>query len=548
MSFCEKDTPNILLITADQLRWDFVSAYHANCFMQTPAIDRLADEGRVYERAYSPNPVCIPARYNLMTGLTARSHGFDDNYFEENAKSCPWYLPTFAQILSDHGYNTAAIGKMHFQPERRATGFDLFENCNEVVKDIEEDEYAKFLRDRGFGSVGSIHGVRNVLYMQPQQSLLPEECHSSSWVADRSIHYLRNRKTRTKPFLLWAGFIHPHPPLDIPHDWAHRYDGKIPRHTDTVTPLSKIGEENKTIVRFENEASLNRMRELYACAVSFMDYNIGRILKTLDEEGLAENTLVAFVSDHGEMLGDLGTYQKFLPYDASSRIPMILRWPKRIEAGSRVTDFADLNDLLPTFLDAAGAEYPAEYDLPGESLLSKAAQKDRSLQYIEHQHGSKRWCCIMDTRYKYVHCYGDEDQLFDMREDPDETENLLYQCQDEMIQGIRNRLKRLLIEYEARYGLDGCVQDGEFAAFPPYEANGFRDCLFPFSMVRDPADPPLNSLLEEIQAAKAQEPLATISPADADEILRVKAGFAVEEIDSILYHQGTGEENTRCDP
>ncbi len=530
-----EDAPNILLITADQLRWDYVGAYEANNFIKTPSIDRLAAEGCLYERAYSPNPVCIPARYNLLTGLPARYHGFDDNYFEKKEKPCPWYLPTFAQILSDCGYNTAAIGKMHFQPERRATGFDLFENCNEVVKDIEEDEYAKFLRDNGYGSVGSIHGVRNVLYMQPQQSLLPEAYHGSSWVADRAIRYIRSRKTRTKPFLLWAGFIHPHPPLDVPPAWAHRYDGKVPRHTDTVTPLSKLGEENKTIVRFENEESLNRMRELYACAVSFMDYNVGRILDALDEEGLKENTLVVFISDHGEMLGDLGTYQKFLPYDASCRIPMVLRWPKKIEAGRRVGQFADLNDLLPTFLEAAGTPYPACYNLPGESLLSGLPTKDRSVQYAEHQHGSKRWCCLMDERYKYVHYYGDDDQLFDLQRDPDEAINLLHDCSDEKTEAIRDRLRNRLIAYEAQYGMPGCVENGTFAVFPPYKINGFRDCLFPFSMVRDPGDPPLNSLLDEIRAAKADEPLATFGKAEVDEILKEKGGFSTEAVNMLLY-------------
>ncbi len=534
MSLNRTDAPNILLISADQLRWDYVGAYHANPFIQTPAIDRLASEGCLYERAYSPNPVCIPARYNLMTGLTARHHGFDDNYFEHNAKPCPWYLPTFAQILSDHGYSTAAIGKMHFQPERRATGFDLFENSNEVIKDIEEDEYAKFLRDNGYGQVGSIHGVRNILYMQPQQSLLPEELHGSSWVADRSIRYIRNRKTRTKPFLLWASFIHPHPPLDVPSSWAHRYDGKVPPCTKTVTPLSTLGEENKSIVQFENEEGLNRMRELYACAVSFVDYNIGRILDALNQEGLRENTLVVFFSDHGEMLGDLGTYQKFLPYDASSRIPLILRWPNMVKPGSRVCQFADLNDLLPTFLDAAGAEYPADYDLPGESLFAAEPKKDRSVQYIEHQRASKRWCCLLDERYKYVHYYGDNDQLFDLQQDPGETVNLLYGCSDARIEAIRKRLKDRLIAYEARYGMPGCVENGEFVSFPEYKMHGIVDCLFPFNMIRNPSDPPLNSIIDEIRGAIAREPLAQFSQKQADTVLRDKGGFSSDAIKTLF--------------
>ena len=537
MNARRKDAPNIVLITADQLRWDYVGAYNANSFIYTPALDSLARDGCLYERAYSPNPVCIPARYNLMTGLTARHHGFDDNYFESQAKVCPWYLPTFAQILSDCGYNTAAIGKMHFQPERRATGFDLFENCDEVVKDIEEDEYAKFLRDKGYGHVGSLHGVRNVLYMQPQQSLLPEALHGSSWVADRSIRYIRNRKTRSSPFLLWTGFIHPHPPLDVPPSWAHCYDGRIPKHTSSVTPLSKLGEENKSIANFENEESINRMRELYACAVSFMDQNVGRILDAIDQEGLRDNTLVVFISDHGEMLGDLNTYQKFLPYNASSRIPFIVRWPKKVKAGTRTEHFVDLNDLLPTFLDAAGTTYPADYSLPGESLFSTAPKKDRSVQYIEHQHGSKRWCCLLDERYKYVHNYGDEDQLYDLQEDPDERINLLYQSQNEEIIKIRELLKSRLIEYEEKYGLLGTTENGEFNSFPAYEIQNYQDCIFPSSMVRDPEDPPLSSLLDEIRAAIEHEPLVRLSKQNVRAILKEEGAFSAEAVTAFLNRE-----------
>ena len=112
--------------------------------------------------------------------------------------------------------------------------------------------------------------------------------------------------------------------------------------------------------------------------------------------------MVLFVSDHGEMLGDLDTYQKFLPYDASCRVPMLLRWPGHITPGSRRTDFTDLNDILPTVLDAAGTPYPGELELPGESLLAKTPKKDRSVQYVEHQRERKRWCCL-------IPCVGEKD-------------------------------------------------------------------------------------------------------------------------------------------
>lgn len=528
------DAPNILLITADQLRWDYVHAYGVNDFIQTPSLDSLARDGCLCERAYSPNPVCIPARHNLITGLPARCHGFDDNYFGPEAKACPWDLPTFAQILSDSGYSTAAIGKMHFQPERRAAGFDRFENCDEVVYDIGEDEYAQFLRDSGYGTLGSIHGVRNALYMQPQQFPLPEEFHSSSWIADRSIAYLKSRATRSRPFLLWTGFIHPHPPLDVPANWAHRYDGLVPKHTSPITPLSKLAEENKCIADLPDEENINRMRELYACAVTFMDYNVGRILRTLDEEGLRDNTLVIFVSDHGEMLGDLDTYQKFLAYDASCRIPMLLRWPGKITAGSRRKDFADLNDLLPTFLDAAGVAYPGRETLPGESLLAEQPRKDRSVQYVEYQRESKRWCCLMDKRYKYIYSYGDDEQLFDLESAPGEQVNLLHGEPFPAVLAVRDRLRKKLLEYEARWGLEGYVKDGDFVKFPPYTVQPYREMCLPMWMVQEPGDPPHDSLLDEILRAVKDEPTVHLSRLHIREILTGPAGYTEEAFQDML--------------
>ena len=525
-----KNAPNIVLISADQLRSDFVGCY-GNNWINTPNIDSIASEGCLFRNAFSPNPVCIPARHNLLTGLPARFHGFDDNYFGAEARPCPYYLPVFPQILSDCGYATAAIGKMHFQPERRSTGFDVFLNSDEVVYDISEDDYAKDLVKEGFGNVGSIHGVRNILYMQPQRSLLPEKLHGSMWVGDKSVEYIRSRTTRKdRPFLLWAGFIHPHPPFDIPDGWAHLYDGKVPKPTKPLTPLCQIAEENKRIAFLPDDETVNRMRELYACAVSLVDYNVGRILKALDENGFRENTLVVFLSDHGEMLGDLGTYQKFLPYDASMKIPMVIRWPERIAPGTVFEDFCDLNDVLPTFLDAAGADYPADYRLPGASLLTENTAKDRSYQYGEFQHGNKRWCCIRTHRYLLVHHYGGPEELYNLKSDPEQRRNLLYGATNAKTMNIRDSLAAVLAEHESVWGLEGYVKDGSFVDFPEYSAQPFREGCFPMDMKRNPSDPPLDNLLDEALKAIEKEPLVKVSNLEVDSIL-LPNGFSQRQID-----------------
>ena len=525
----KQNKPNILLITCDQLRSDFVGCYGGN-FMQTPSIDRLAKEGCVFENAYSPNPVCIPARHNLITGLPARYHGFDDNYFGKEAKACPYQLPTFAQILNDNHYETIAIGKMHLQPERRAVGFDRFLNMDELPRIREEDDYALYLKEKGYGYLQSVHGVRTCLYMQPQRSLVSPEHHGSAWVADRVIEYLEATRGRD-PFLLWAGFIHPHPPFDIPEGWEDLYTGKIPEASETVTPLSALAEENKQLGCAFDQKVKNRIRELYASAVSYADYQIGRILDTLETLELIDNTLIVFTSDHGEMLGDLGTYQKFLPYDASAKIPMIVRYPRQVKPGERRRYFVDLNDLLPTFLDEAGAEYPAAYDLPGESIFVEHGRKNRNYQYIEHQRGNKRWCCIRDERYKYIYYYGDNEQMFDMKEDPCETTNLLFgKNTSEEIMAVRNRLRETLLSYERRYGLKGYAGPKGFKKMEKYEPRPYYETNFPIfpGMALEEERTQFDDYTDEILEAVKGEPSVKFSKNHAEEILKGYGGYSEE--------------------
>lgn len=530
----DRNRPNIVLITCDQLRWDYVGAYGCD-FIRTPNIDRLAKSGCVCENAYSPNPVCIPARHNLITGLPAKYHGFDDNYFGEEAKPCPYYLPTFAQVLNDSGYETIAVGKMHFQPERRATGFDFFYNMDEIPRTREKDDYAMFLKDSGFGSYQSLHGVRTCLYMQPQISLFPEEYHGSAWVADRSIEYLRQNRGQA-PFLLWAGFIQPHPPFDIPEAWRDQYRKKLPDPVASVTPLSALAVENQQLACLDTKEEIMRMREMYAAAVSFADYQIGRILDELEEQGLSENTLVVFTSDHGEMLGDLGTYQKSLPYDAACRIPLIYRYPQKSNIPPRRTDFVDLNDLFPTFLDAAGLEYPAEYRLSGESLFLSNGRKDRRFQYVEHQHGSKRWCSLRNERYKYIYYYGDDEQLFDLWSDPAETTNLMCGTAAENIVSIRDCLKDRLIQYEKEFGLSGCIAGNDFVKQERYQPHPFYETNFPMFVSRlSPEEKEqMTDYEEEILQAVCGETTVKLDRNHTREILKTNRAFDDDRIDRLL--------------
>jgi len=509
----ENKKPNILLITTDQQRYDTI---HAAGYphMITPNLDRLCDEGCRFTRAYSPNPVCLPARHNLITGLSAKHHTFDDNYFDDSHQ-IPQQLPTFAQKLSDAGYDAIAVGKMHFQPYRRHNGFTRLYLMDEIPRYREDDDYAVYLKNNGYDWLQSLHGVRHILYMQPQQSLVDIEHHGSSWVADKVIDYLKT-KSKDKPFLIWAGFIAPHPPFDVPREYAHLYDNKeLPLPTKSKTSLCTTALDNQDIADYPDEKVLMRARQLYCSSITFVDHQIGRMLKQLENMGELDNTFILFTSDHGEMLGDLGTYQKFLPYDASARIPMIVRYPQLVKAGSVNNAFVDLNDIFPTFMDVCGLQMPKNYDYPGDSLFGN--NKDRSVQYIEHQHDSRRWVSLVSERYKYNYFYGGaREELFDLLVDPEETDNLMESI-PESVKGVRDQLKVKLVELEARYGLPRMVKNGDFRKLPPFNPRFDREKNLPFfpKHLNNQAEiDALMSLEQEAALAIKDEPLVQLERMD----------------------------------
>ena len=508
------DSPNILLLMTDQQRFDtlHVAGYE---FMQTPNLDRIAEEGCLYSHAYTPVPICLATRHNLITGLTPRYHGFPDNVHTDVTRAD---LPTIPHILSSHGYDTRSIGKMHYRPARRHNGFLKMELMEELPKTREEDEYAMYLKRVGLGNVQNIHGIRNLLYMLPQRSLIPDEHHGTKWVADRAIDYLQTNRGR-QPFFLKASWIAPHPPFDITDRLADLYkDIDLPEPFVSETPLAALTQENAMLGDIPNKAVLRRMRELYYAAISMVDEQIGRILDTLEDIGQMDNTLVIFISDHGEFLGDYGLYQKWNPYDCCARIPFIVRYPKRLAPGTVCDDFVDLNDILPSVLDVTGLDYPADFPLPGESLFTEKPKKDRSWQYVEYSKDTRRWISIRNKEYKYNYYYGSGfEQLFDMQNDPREMINLLHENSSSSVNAIKRDMKNRLLEYEQKYGLEGYAGEDDFKVGPPYQPHPQRNEAyprFPLKIMDKREKNQMNDNIDEIARAVAKETVVNLRDLD----------------------------------
>ncbi len=525
--------PNILLLTTDQQRHDTLGA-GGHDFMQTPNLDRLAGEGTRYTQAYTPVPICLAARHSLLTGLPPRAHGFPDNMHQAVTRAD---LPTLPRLLSDAGYESRAIGKMHFIPARRHNGFDRMELMEELPWYREQDDYALYLQSVGLGHIQHIHGVRHLLYMLPQQSLIPEAHHGTKWVADRGMEFLRTNRGR-QPFFLWLSWIAPHPPFDVPARWADAYaDAEVPAPVVAQTPTSALAEENRLLGDLPGPAYVRRMREAYFASISFVDEQIGRVLEMLETTGLADNTLVLFTSDHGELLGDYGLYQKWLPYDACTRVPFIMRFPGRVEGGAVRDEFIDLMDILPTALDAAEVAHPQPEALPGASLLTTEPARARTAQFTEYSFDNRRWISLRTADYKYNYYYGGgAEELFDLRRDPEETTNLLAQGVPEKWATVRAALRRRLTEHEQQWGLPGYVADGELLSGPPYVPHPQRNEAFPRfpSQIMEPAARAgMNDLFDEVLAAVAEEPIVRLRELDVA-AWQANGDFSDEEIATLL--------------
>ena len=475
----EQRRPNVLLITADEMRHDCLGVA-GHPLVRTPHLDALAARGVRFTNAYTPYPVCVPARLSIMSGQYAHAHGAMGN-----GSMIPPGQPTIASLVRDAGYRTAAFGKMHFWPPRTAMGFQHMRLAEQAGAGWKVDEYhSDYLAQRGLVDEWDRWDQHQPYRDQApaeywesfgaRPSALPEEHYHTTWIAEETIRWLKEQ-AYDRPFFAWTSFIKPHHPFDPPRPWDTLYDpATVPPLGDPTEALAKPlmtagGRRDPRRAFFDlrqfSEEAFARVAAYYYATISHIDHHVGRMLATLQELGRLENTLVVFASDHGDYMGDYGLILKSpsVPYDALARVPLIVAGPG-CRAGAVCDALVSLVDLLPTVAAAGGTPLPPFVQgqdlapLLADSQVSDGAKAWRDAVFSE----TREIKAVRTEQYKYL--YNSRlgiEELYDLQADPGERRDLATDpANAPRILELRRRLLDWLIETEwDRHPVSGGYSD-----------------------------------------------------------------------------------------
>lgn len=454
---------NVLLIAVDQ--WPAaLFGYAGNTEILTPTIDQLARLGTRYSRAYSDCPICIPARRSLMTGMTPRGHG--DRVFKTTAPMPK--VPLLAGCFRDAGYQTVAIGKLHVFPQRDHIGFEEVRLAEEGRQELGgTDDYEMYLADQGHAGEQFLHGMCNNDY-QFRPWHLDERHHVTNWTTREACRAIK-RHDPTRPGFWHVSYTHPHPPLAPLQSYLDLYRDRPvapPSMADWARDIATLPPALQVVRDYWPDAydthALVAIRRAYYALCTHVDHQLRILLGTLREEKLLDDTIILFVSDHGDMLGEHGLWAKRLHYDYSARVPMILvdrAGSGRVGQGIEDRRLAALSDVMPTLLDLCGLPVPATVE--GVSLVG---DQQHDVLYGECREGLNASRMLHDGRHKLIwYPAGNRSQLFDLDVDPRECRDL---SMDPAYAEIRTRLEAELARHV--YGPDlAWVSDGRLSGFDP---------------------------------------------------------------------------------
>lgn len=464
--------PNILLITSDQQHYSMLGA--VNDKIKTPYLDHLAEEGMLFNRSYCSNPTCSPSRASILTGMNPSEHGC-----WTLGTKLPEFTPTLSQYLRNNGYETALIGKAHFQPTVSTNDYPSLES-KEYLSDL--DFWRNFNQDfYGFNHVELLRnhtaehwvGQHYAIWLEekcgsdwkkyffkPSGTMknqlmgrwhIPEKLHYNTWIAERTNAMLEKYKKEDKPFFMWASFPDPHYPQLVPSPWDKMYNpndmelqkfsfkehDKNPPYFKEVTKLFPHLEKYRETgfgchglqKHWYIKSELKKQLAYAYGMVSFMDKYIGKILDKLKELDLENNTIIVFTTDHGDLFGQHGLRHKCIfHYEDLLRIPMIVKYKGEIPAGTCSDSLQSLTDLAPTFLSYCGLPIPnCMTGVNQADVWNGTSEKKRTYVISENRHepNTLHMCSFIEEQYKVtVHVNQTYGELYDLKNDPQEHCNL----------------------------------------------------------------------------------------------------------------------------
>jgi len=431
----------------DQLRADFLGCYGAD-FIHTPNIDRLAERGVRYERAYSTHPLCVPARVSLLTGMNAIRTGVLDNGQFLRPDYAQMGIQTWPEILSGHGYRTAAIGKMHFYPWDLRMGFGYRVIAEDKRWIHIRDDYYHWLREHGYRK---LHGNEHPGYYEHKGAIIskiPWEYSVDHFVGQRACQFIEQYGDE-EPFAMMVGFPGPHCPYDPSPHFLDAIDPKrlpsaVPEVEGDAPELRKNSIEgnkrpwNGVDYAEFTSAQKRKIRAHYAALVTQIDYEIGQMLDALSDKGLLDNTIIIFSSDHGDYLGDHNLIGKGTFFESGIRVPLLVHIPWHDESRT-CRDLTCLTDVTPTLLHLAGCDVPHYMDAVPLPELGIPNATPREVIVGMAQGG---WM-IEDGTWRMSKYATGENLLFHIAEDPAEQHNLY---DDPGYLDVRTRLDTQLMQ------------------------------------------------------------------------------------------------------
>ncbi len=422
--------PHVILIMTDQHRGDALGCM-GNSAVISPNLDRLAKEGTLFVNGYSASPSSTPARAGLLTGMSPWHHGMLG--YGRVAEKYTYEMP---QMLRNLGYYTFGVGKMHWFPQKALHGFHttLIDESGRVESKDFISDYREWFQLHAPGENPDLTGIDWNAHGAGIYKF-PEKLHPTAWTGQTACELIRNYNC-DKPLFLKVSFARPHSPYDPPKRYLDMYkDADIPKPSvgdwcgkyaerldpEKVAPDAPFG-------NFGDEYAVKSRRYYYA-NITFIDDQIGEIIAVLKERGMYDNAIICFTADHGDMLGDHYHWRKTYPYEGSTHIPYIVKWPagmyKKVPLGARIEQPVELRDFLPTFIELAGGAVPPDMD--GKSLLKLVqGQESEWRKYLDMEHATcysqdNYWCALTDGKIKYVwNFHTGKEELFDLRKDPNE--------------------------------------------------------------------------------------------------------------------------------